>query len=97
MQIASGRALNPPAEEPRMANRHWTFWVFCAFALVGAYYLFTAHLNHVFDALPYLLLMACPLMHLFHGHGRRHGSDPGSSPVRHDASARDHSRQDNGS
>jgi hypothetical protein len=24
--------------------------------------------------LPYLLLAACPLMHLFHRHGRKHGS-----------------------
>jgi hypothetical protein len=24
--------------------------------------------------LPYLLLAACPLMHLFHRHGRQHGS-----------------------
>jgi hypothetical protein len=55
--------------------RHWTFWVFCGFAAVGAFYLLTAHREHVFDYLPYLLLMACPLMHLFgHGHkGHPHG------------------------
>lgn len=44
--------------------------------LVGVYYLFTAHLTHVTQAVPYLLLLACPLMHFFghHGHGR-HPSD----------------------
>ncbi|MBX6370611.1 MAG: DUF2933 domain-containing protein [Rhodospirillales bacterium] len=32
------------------------------------------HTAHVFGALPYLLLLACPLLHLFHhgGHGREH-------------------------
>ena len=36
---------------------------------------------HFFGALPYLLLFACPLLHLFHGHGHghHHGSDQGSS------------------
>lgn len=68
-----------------MLNRHWTFWVYCGFAAVGAVYLFTAHLTHVSDALPYLLLMACPLMHLFHGHGGHHDhSGPKPKDVRSD-------------
>jgi hypothetical protein len=38
---------------------------------VAAIYLLTEHTAHVTGALPYLLLLACPLMHLFmhHGHG----------------------------
>jgi hypothetical protein len=38
---------------------------------VGAYYLLTMHFAHVLDALPFLLLLGCPLMHVFmhHGHG----------------------------
>lgn len=39
---------------------------------VGVYYLLTEHLTHVTQAIPYLVLLACPLMHLFghrHGHG----------------------------
>lgn len=38
---------------------------------VAAYFLLTEHLAHVLGALPFLLLAACPLMHLFmhHGHG----------------------------
>ena len=38
-------------------------------------YLFVSHTGHILAALPYLLLMACPLMHLFmhKGHGHRHG------------------------
>ena len=38
---------------------------------VAAYFLLTEHLAHVVGALPFLLLLACPLMHVFmhHGHG----------------------------
>lgn len=39
---------------------------------VGIYYLLTEHLTHLTQAVPYLVLLACPLMHLFHGHGH-HG------------------------
>ena len=38
-------------------------------AIVGAFYLLREHLGHALGALPYLLLLACPLLHLFHGHG----------------------------
>ena len=41
------------------------------FALVAAFYVLREHYDHALGALPYLLLLACPLMHLFmhHGHG----------------------------
>ena len=45
---------------------------------VGVYYLLTEHLTHVTQAIPYLFLLACPLMHLFghgHGHGEHHHRD----------------------
>lgn len=42
-------------------------------ALAGvSYYLLTAHLAHLAVALPYLILLACPLMHIF-GHKHDHG------------------------
>lgn len=46
---------------------------------VAAYFLLTEHLAHVVGALPYLLLLACPLMHVFMhgghgGHGHHHQS-----------------------
>jgi hypothetical protein len=45
----------------------WGFW---AFAGIGAFYLYTEHRAHLLDYLPYLLLIACPLVHMFgHGHG----------------------------
>jgi hypothetical protein len=43
---------------------------------IAAYFLLTEHRAHVFAVLPFLLLMACPLMHVFmhRGHGG-HGHD----------------------
>ncbi|SOZ40905.1 DUF2933 domain-containing protein [Cupriavidus neocaledonicus] len=43
------------------------------FLLVIGYFLWTEHRAHVIQALPYLLLAACPLMHLFMHHGHGHG------------------------
>ena len=41
-------------------------------AALGVYLLWT-HTGHVLAALPYLILLACPLMHfLGHGHGHKH-------------------------
>lgn len=45
---------------------------------VGVYYLLTEHLAHLSQAVPYLFLLACPLMHLFHGHGHQ-GHEPSKS------------------
>ena len=44
-----------------------------AFLGVAGVSLVTEHRAHVLGILPYLLLLACPLIHLFHGRGR-HGS-----------------------
>ncbi len=38
----------------------------CGFLLVAGFYLATEHTAHLFGALPFLLILACPLMHLFH-------------------------------
>jgi hypothetical protein len=44
-------------------------------ALVGGFYLLREHWDHVAGNWIYLLLLACPLMLLFHGHGG-HGGHP---------------------
>jgi hypothetical protein len=45
------------------------------FAAVAAYFLLTEHRAHTIQALPWVLLLLCPLMHVFM-HGRHgHGSD----------------------
>jgi hypothetical protein len=43
-----------------------------ALAALGVYLLVT-HTGHVLSALPYVILLACPLMHFF-GHRHRHGT-----------------------
>ena len=50
---------------------------------VALYFLLTEHRAHFFGALPFLLLLACPLMHLFMHHG--HGGHGGSQSHNHDA------------
>lgn len=49
-------------------------WALIGFLAVSAYFLWSEHKAHLMGALPYLLLLACPLMHLFHhhGHGKHH-------------------------
>lgn len=53
---------------------------------VAAFFLLSEHRAHLFGYLPYLLLLACPLMHLFHhgghgGHGgHRHGGAEADGP-----------------
>jgi hypothetical protein len=51
------------------------------FVLVAGFFLVTEHRAHVFGILPYLLLAACPLMHLFgHKHGGHGGHGQESKP-----------------
>jgi Protein of unknown function (DUF2933) len=66
-----------------------SFWhsrailIFLGFAGIALVLLWEEHRAHILGALPYLLLLACSLMHLFGGH--RHGShrnDRNESDVR---------------
>ena len=58
---------------------HFLSWKGVAFTLVLAglsYYLLTQHLEHLAVTLPYLFLLACPLMHIFgHNHRHKHSND----------------------
>jgi hypothetical protein len=53
-------------------------WVFIGFAAIAAYFLIAEHKAHLSEYLkywPFLLVLACPLMHLFmHGGHDGHGS-----------------------
>lgn len=66
-------------------------WVLLGFLAVGGFFLWVEHRAHVIAGLsylPYLLLLACPLLHIFMhgGHGRHdHGSHeekPSNRPPR---------------
>lgn len=74
------------------APGRWAFW---GFALAAGYFLLTEHRAHVLSFLPYLLLAACPLMHMLHhgghGHDHHHGPqahDPSRDPARDDGAPR---------
>ena len=52
------------------------------FGAIAAYFLLSEHRAHFFGALPFLLLLACPFMHIFMhgghgGHGGGHGHQAG--------------------
>jgi hypothetical protein len=56
-------------------------WVLLAFVAIAAYFLIAehrAHLSGLLYYLPFLLLLLCPLMHIFMHRGHhRHGADHG--------------------
>ena len=47
--------------------------VLVGFLLIAGFFLTTEHAAHVLGVLPYLLLLACQLMHLFMHRGHGHG------------------------
>ena len=51
--------------------------LFFAVVTAIAVYVLWDHGGHVLSALPYLLILACPVMHLFMHHGHGHGSQQG--------------------
>lgn len=67
-----------------MANKpgYWnSLHGFATILLIGAalYFLFVEHGAHVFPFLPYLIILLCPLMHLFMHKGHGHGHGDGES------------------
>ena len=93
-----------PAHQPAQINQgsaspFWRSRYAIGLLVVGAiaaFFLLSEHRAHFFGALPFLLLLACPLMHVFMhgghgGHGGGHGdhasgkqagaaSEPGPAP-----------------
>jgi hypothetical protein len=77
-----GEGNMKPRSCPSRAQGGASGWVLGGFAAVALFFLLTEHRAHFFGWLPYILLAACPLMHLLHGHGghSRHGSRTPSEP-----------------
>ncbi len=55
------------------------FWLgVCLFAAIAVFFLWEEHQAHILGALPWLILLACPFIHIFmhrdhgHAHGHRH-------------------------
>ena len=67
-----------PGSEPRSwAPPRWVTWA--AVAAIG-FYLITEHRAHLYGALPYLILLVCPLLHFF-GHGGHKGHSSDDHPI----------------
>lgn len=62
-------------KQPSLTGRAKIAWI--VFAAIAAFYLWTEHRAHWINILPFLLLLACPLMHLFmhSGHAHSDGAD----------------------
>jgi hypothetical protein len=55
-------------------SAHRTALAVAGFLVVAGFFLTTEHRAHLFGFLPFLLLLACPLLHLFaHGGHGSHG------------------------
>ena len=72
-----------PTEQPPPAGswfRSRSGLVLLAFLVIAGFFVVTEHTAHVLGILPWLLVLACPLLHLFHrGHGGGHGGHGGSA------------------
>lgn len=75
-------ASRESAPDPASRRAWWVFGVFSAFVLI----LFVGeHRAHLLGWLPWLIVLACPLMHLFmHGGHGRHGGHGGHGGVTKD-------------
>jgi len=75
------------SHEPGRGNgtKSRTKWVFIGFLVIAAYFVITehrAHLSGFLYYLPFLFLLACPLMHIFMHGGHSHGGNDGPPPRR---------------
>lgn len=62
-----------------LTTNDWSFYRIGTWGavLIIAYFLLTEHSAHVIQFLPYLLLLACPFMHIFmhRGHNQHSGHE----------------------
>lgn len=68
--------MNPEVERKVEWWRSRSKIALLGFAVVAGFFLFSGHRAHVVGWLPWLFLLACPLLHVFmhrgHGGGHRH-------------------------
>ena len=70
--------MPPTAIEPNARHQPWRMpiWVgLCAFLTIAAFLLWEEHRAHLLGAVPYVLLLLCPVIHMFmhRGHGGHAG------------------------
>ena len=77
----------PTASEPITHREPWRIpaWLgLCLFLAITAFFLWEEHRAHLLGALPYVLLLLCPVIHLFmhRGHGGHAGHPAHGGPDR---------------
>ena len=78
--------MGPAGSDGPNRQRTVSRWVFFGFVLIAGYFLITEHRAHLVGFVPYLpflLLAACPLLHLFHHGGHGHDEEDSSPPRAH--------------
>ena len=91
--LPSRRAARDPSAPSWSRINQWLLWIGLAAAVA---WLFFRHGEHLSQLLPFLLILACPLMHLF-GHGshakhRRHEGAGAAGARGPEAATRDERR-----
>ncbi|TAL16576.1 DUF2933 domain-containing protein [bacterium] len=83
---------NKSATEPPTLFRSRPGLALLGFLGIAGFFLFSEHRAHLLGALPYLLLLACPLMHIFGhgGHGGHGGGTKGKEGHAHDREGEPH-------
>jgi hypothetical protein len=56
-----------------MTRRRALMLIAVSLLLIAVFYVLREHGGHALGLAPYLLLLLCPLLHLFHGHGPKDG------------------------
>lgn len=88
---------HPEQDRPRRGTGFWRSKAGLAaigFLLIAAFFLPSEHRAHALGLLPFLLFLACPLLHLFmhrdHGGHREHDSTPTTGQHTHTLSWNEH-------
>ena len=90
--VSSGTLLAAAGAGQAAVTGGALFYLASSVLAIGAFFLLTEHTAHLFGALPWLLLLACPLMHLFMHSGHGHGGHVAG--CRHRVEATQAERQD---
>ncbi len=56
-----------------MTRRRALMLIAVSLLLIAVFYVLREHGGHALGLAPYLLLLLCPLLHLFHGHRPKDG------------------------
>jgi uncharacterized membrane protein YkvI len=78
----------PTSIDDNLHQQRWRipYWMgACVFLVVAGFFLWEEHRAHLLGALPYVLLLLCPFVHLFmhrghNGHGGHHGHSSTRTP-----------------